>query len=981
MRARTALYATVVAMLVAGCGGAGTGSPSPALPPVTGGMHNASVKFSFRIPPKTQSAQLRPNTISPSTQSIGVRVNSGAQQVFDALPTSPGCSAGSNGTTCTVTIDAPAGTDSFAVNTYSGTGATGAILDSTTLTAAILADATNTITITLGPVVSTTADSGPGSLRQAIADANPGDTVTFIIPVPSTITLTGGQITIGKNISVSGPVSGTITVSANNASRIFSIAAAATVAISNLTLTAGAVSGANGAAIDDSGALTLSSMQITNSTASGASAYGGAVAVENNGTLAVTGSTFSGDSAYQGGAMWASATGTALVAVGSTFSNNSVTSAGGYGNGGALYTSRAAALTNDTFSGNSGSAIVACAPLTVSGGTFDGNSASGGYGGAMYLEDIATISNAKFTNNTAGDATSLFGYGGALYSNYDVTVDGSTFTGNAAGAIANAAAYGYGGAIRLDDGNLTVTNSTFTSNSAGGTNAQYGYGGAISDETYNTVVITGSTFTSNQAGGLRYGYGGAIDIQATYTIDRDSFSQNAAFGSSDGAAYGGAANVGGSGSQLTNSGFSSNTATGGSLTSGSYGNAYGGGLYLTGSSTVTLDGDTFTGNTAAGADFSSGGGMDAQTATSMSGGTFSGNTAAVGVSSCSPRSEGGGASFSSDATLTNVSVTGNRATISATTGTSLCLTLKPRHAHNAARARPAARLHPKLGSFGSTEYGIGGGIECTGGNFTFSGSVTNNTAATDGGGMSLECLGTAVITNAVIDSNTVTASPGTSDGGGGLYVGTSGTTTITGSTFSNNSVAGDPTGSDGGGAIYVCTAPLSMTNDTLTGNSAQFGGNIFDEGTTALTNVTLMNGTATASGGAGGDFYGSSGDTLTIFGSIVAGGSAPAQNNLGGDGSTTIADNGYNVINTANGSLSWQTAASDTIGTAVDPQLLSLAANGGPTKTMADQSGSPGMDYIPLATCQSNGVTTDQRGNARGDASDAKCDAGAYEYP
>jgi hypothetical protein len=52
-------------------------------------------------------------------------------------------------------------------------------------------------------IVTNTNDSGPGSLRQALADANGGDTITFA--VTGTIALTSGDLVIDKNITVSGP--------------------------------------------------------------------------------------------------------------------------------------------------------------------------------------------------------------------------------------------------------------------------------------------------------------------------------------------------------------------------------------------------------------------------------------------------------------------------------------------------------------------------------------------------------------------------------------------------------------------------------------------------------------------------------------------------------------------------------------------------------------------------------------------------------
>jgi len=48
-----------------------------------------------------------------------------------------------------------------------------------------------------------TNDSGPGSLRQALANANNGDRINFA--VTGTITLTSGGLGITKNVTISGP--------------------------------------------------------------------------------------------------------------------------------------------------------------------------------------------------------------------------------------------------------------------------------------------------------------------------------------------------------------------------------------------------------------------------------------------------------------------------------------------------------------------------------------------------------------------------------------------------------------------------------------------------------------------------------------------------------------------------------------------------------------------------------------------------------
>ena len=51
--------------------------------------------------------------------------------------------------------------------------------------------------------VTNTNDSGPGSLRQALANANNGDTINFA--VTRTIFLTSGELLVDKTVTISGP--------------------------------------------------------------------------------------------------------------------------------------------------------------------------------------------------------------------------------------------------------------------------------------------------------------------------------------------------------------------------------------------------------------------------------------------------------------------------------------------------------------------------------------------------------------------------------------------------------------------------------------------------------------------------------------------------------------------------------------------------------------------------------------------------------
>src|SRR5437868_13955427 len=83
--------------------------------------------------------------------------------------------------------------------------------------------------------VSSTDDSGAGSLREAIAKATSGDTINF--SVTGTIILTTGQLFISQNpLTITGPGASVLTISGNSYSRIFDIGGGVVATISGLTL-------------------------------------------------------------------------------------------------------------------------------------------------------------------------------------------------------------------------------------------------------------------------------------------------------------------------------------------------------------------------------------------------------------------------------------------------------------------------------------------------------------------------------------------------------------------------------------------------------------------------------------------------------------------------------------------------------------------------------------------------------------------------
>jgi len=144
---------------------------------------------------------------------------------------------------------------------------------------------------------------------------------------------------------------------------------------------------------------------------------------------------------------------------------------------------------------------------------------------------------------------------------------------------------------------------------------------------------------------------------------------------------------------------------------------------------------------------------------------------------------------------------------------------------------------------------------------------------------------------------------------------------------------------------------LSLTQVTIAylnlGSSGGSGGQAFGNG-------TKINGSA---GSVGPGAIRSDTDT-TLTASIVSGNGSP-------ECTGTTSDGGHNIAAVANGCP----------GTTADPKLGELADNGGPTQTMALQSGSAAIDFVPTtgASCQ----PVDQRGVTRPHG--GACDAGAYE--
>ena len=318
-------------------------------------------------------------------------------------------------------------------------------------------------------------DSSPGSLRQAILDANDNlsatHTIAFQPGLTGTITLTGGEIVITGRMTINGPGESVLAVSGNNAHNVFSISSLGTT-ISGLTIKEG------NQGIINSGYLTLSNLTLS---ANNATYSGGGIF--NTGDLTLSDITLSDNKAPHGGGIYN--TGGSLTATRLTLSGNEAVM--GYGGGIHSDSSDSVTVSDSTFINNrashGGGVYLYPGAITISNSTLSGNQATSGNGGGIHVGGTLTVTNSTLFENSAS------GSGGGIYHGAGtLTVTNSTLSGN----VVN----GSGGGIYCFD-TTTIANSTLSGNMA----ITSGGGILSSVLTLGNSIVTGNTALA--AGNLR----------------------------------------------------------------------------------------------------------------------------------------------------------------------------------------------------------------------------------------------------------------------------------------------------------------------------------------------------------------------------------------------------------------------------------------------------------------------------------------------
>ena len=344
-------------------------------------------------------------------------------------------------------------------------------------------------------VVANTNDSGAGSLREAVNNANSTaqiDEIVFdstVFGSARTITLSSGEIIVTQPLKILGPGTNLLRISGNMNSRIFFLRNTAVVTLSNLTVN-------NGKA------------PVFGQT--GFNNYAGGIYIEG-GQLYLSQVTLSDCRAEQAGGIYNRQG--ILHIVNSTISNNQATGGrqdGSYGGG----------INND------GTLIIANSSIignVAQGGTGTSSSFAGsGVGGGIYVyAGNATITNSTIANNSAtgGNAPTGFGFGGNG-SAAGISISGSSTT------IANTLIYN----------NQAIAGSSDTPSRAG-----ISAGGGITNlttlELNNVTVSTNSVSSTNQGGGISGGGGIWNSCSGCLTLTNSTVVNNTANNLPGGGAY------------------------------------------------------------------------------------------------------------------------------------------------------------------------------------------------------------------------------------------------------------------------------------------------------------------------------------------------------------------------------------------------------------------------------------------------------------
>ncbi len=232
------------------------------------------------------------------------------------------------------------------------------------------------------------------SLREAILESNPGDTITFDPRLSDgKITLTLGELAVDKSLNITGLGADKLTIDADNKSRVFSVDNGSDtdvdVAIAKLTITGANAGEEGGGGIDNHENLTVNQSIISGNSAK----YGGGVLTNDFATTTINNSTIKDNSADSIGGGVSNLSSYTIIN-NSTISGNSTKGKGGRGGG----------ISSASSEGGT---------TTVNNSTISGNIANEVGGGIDAFDTRLEVTNSTITDNTAKNSRNFTGGNGS----------------------------------------------------------------------------------------------------------------------------------------------------------------------------------------------------------------------------------------------------------------------------------------------------------------------------------------------------------------------------------------------------------------------------------------------------------------------------------------------------------------------------------------------------------------------------------------
>ena len=311
------------------------------------------------------------------------------------------------------------------------------------------------------------ADTGAGSLRQAITDANASSSTPHTITFGGSYTITLGSAlpTVGKTTTIDGDVN-TIEINTATSANMLLNSAGVFLTLKNITF--------NRAIVSAAGPLTATGCTFKNANPA---------AVKVNGiTFTATSCTFDSNTggAGQGSAITTIAGGSIVSLTSCKITNNSSTG------GAAVYVQ-----------GNTVASKLEMINCIVSGNTNSYTGSSAYYGGGIAsAAATTTITNCQISSNTANRGGGVALLVGGATAKSSLAMTGCTVSGNSLGSYIASA---FGGGIYIQGGNATSPATAYFTDNCTFTNC------TISG---NSTPAIGSPVTTSAGGGIQIGGGG-----------------------------------------------------------------------------------------------------------------------------------------------------------------------------------------------------------------------------------------------------------------------------------------------------------------------------------------------------------------------------------------------------------------------------------------------------------------------------------------